>query len=95
MLAALLDSTTTWPDVGLAFVTILPGLLAAFYARSIHHSLKTPSGGSPGAMIEQTHHLSETTSMGVTQLVNGSNADAAAATIAHPPTVAPERMPDA
>jgi hypothetical protein len=58
-------AVTTWPDVGFAFVTLLPGLFAAFYAyrasvasRDNRESLRTPSGTTVGKQVENTHHTS-------------------------------------
>lgn len=52
-------AATTWPDVGLALVTLLPGLAAAFYAaKAAEHSrrnaeaLQTPSKTSIGQQVE-------------------------------------------
>lgn len=58
-------AVTTWPDVGLAFVTLLPGLAAAYFAyhasivaRENRDSLKTPSGTTIGSQVENAHHVS-------------------------------------
>jgi CHASE1-domain containing sensor protein len=52
-------AATTWPDVGLALVTLLPGLAAAFFAyKAANHArrnteaLKTPSKTSIGKQVE-------------------------------------------
>lgn len=49
---------TTWPDVGLALIAALPGLLAAIYSILNRNALKTPSGTSIGRQVESTHHVS-------------------------------------
>jgi hypothetical protein len=42
----------SWPDVGLAFIAALPGLLAAYFAYRITQSVKTNSGKTIGQHVE-------------------------------------------
>jgi hypothetical protein len=45
-----------WPDVGIALIAGLPGIIAAFAALSVRQSVKTPSGTSVGKQVENMHH---------------------------------------
>lgn len=56
-------AVTTWPDVGLALVVGVPGIIAAFYAnrsaahaRQVVEEIKTPSKTSIGRQIEDVNH---------------------------------------
>lgn len=49
-------AATTWPDVTLALIAALPGLIAAIAALRIHSKIRTPSGKSIGAQVEDVLH---------------------------------------
>ena len=53
-LVALDDNTA---KVLLALIALVPSTLTAVLAFLIHRAVRTPSGQSIGAMVEQTNHL--------------------------------------
>lgn len=44
-------------QVLVAFVTVIPAIIAALYARSANQQIKTPSGDTLGAVAERTHDM--------------------------------------
>lgn len=58
-------ATTTWPDVGVALVVALPGLLAAIVAVLNRRQLRTPSGERIGDLAERTHDITHATNLRV------------------------------
>lgn len=47
-----------WPDVVIALIVGLPGIIAAVIAFLNRRALKTPSGQSIGRIVEKAHELS-------------------------------------
>jgi cobalamin synthase len=64
-------AVTTWPDVGVALVVALPGLVAAIIAYLNRRQIRTPSGDSLGAVAERTHDISHATNMSIVRMENG------------------------
>lgn len=60
-----------WPDVALALVASLPGLIAAIFAGINRWHLRTPSGARIGVVAEKTHDLAAVAAMKVDRVVNG------------------------
>lgn len=46
-----------WPDVMIALIAGLPGIIAAIAALRVHGAIKTPSGTPIGKQVEATHHV--------------------------------------
>jgi hypothetical protein len=59
---------TTWPDVGIAFVVALPGLLAAWVSILNRRQIRTPSGDTIGEIAERTHDITHATNMRVNSM---------------------------
>lgn len=53
---ALVATAVGWPDVAIALIVALPGLVAAYASLSNRKALKTPSGKSIGQQVEGTLH---------------------------------------
>lgn len=49
---------TTWPDVVIAAIVALPGILASVLAYLNRRAIRTPSGDKIGEVMERTHDLS-------------------------------------
>jgi hypothetical protein len=58
-------ATTTWPDVGVALVVALPGLLSFIVAMANRKQLRTPSGDTIGELSERTHDITHATNLRV------------------------------
>jgi len=52
----LLTTVVGWPDVALALIAGLPGIIAAVYGGMNRRSLRTPSGKSIGRQVEDVNH---------------------------------------
>ncbi len=46
-----------WPDVVLALIAAIPGIIAAIAALRVHKAIKTPSGTTIGQQVESVHHV--------------------------------------
>lgn len=46
-----------WPDVAIALIAGLPGILAAYAALSVRKAVTTPSGTAIGTQVESAHHV--------------------------------------
>ncbi len=57
MTAFILASGVGWPDVAIALIAGLPGILAAVTGIAVHRQVKTPSGTTIGRQVEDTNHL--------------------------------------
>lgn len=53
----LLGSPIDWTQVLIALIAGLPSTIAAIGAIYLAKQLRTPSGDTPGALIERTHEL--------------------------------------
>lgn len=51
----MLASAINWTTVLTALIAGLPAIIAAFYSRSVHQQVKTPSGKPLGEAVEYTH----------------------------------------
>ena len=90
-------AATTWPDVGLALVGVIPGLAAAFFAyratilgRHLKDEITTPSRTSIGKQVESAHHVAlannyRLQALGADVGVASSDKAVKAETFVHPP----------
>lgn len=60
-----------WPDVGLALIAALPGLVAAIFAGLNHMNMKTPSGAKIGIVAERAHDLAAAAAFRADRILNG------------------------
>lgn len=44
-----------WPDVALALIAAIPGIIAAFYSHRSSTQLKTDNGKTVGAIASEVH----------------------------------------
>jgi hypothetical protein len=51
----LIVEVATWPDVGLALIAALPGILTLVLQLVLRSNLKTPSGETLGKVVEHAH----------------------------------------
>lgn len=49
---------TSWPDVAIAAIVAVPGILTVVLGYLIRREIRTPSGDSLGRVAERTHDLS-------------------------------------
>lgn len=52
----MLEAVTSWPDVEIALVAGLSGIIAAVAALRVHRAVRTPSGTSIGRQVENVQH---------------------------------------
>ncbi len=57
MTSVILASGVGWPDVAIALIAGLPGILAAVAGIAVHRQVKTPSGTTIGRQVEDTNHV--------------------------------------
>lgn len=50
-------AVVTWPDVALALIAGMPGIIAAVAALRVHAKIKTPSGTPIGQQVEDVQHV--------------------------------------
>lgn len=51
------DSAVGWPDVALALIAALPGIIAAIAAVRVRRDIRTPSKRPLGQLMEDTTHV--------------------------------------
>jgi hypothetical protein len=63
-------ATTNWPDVALALIAALPGILTLVFQIILRSNLKTPSGEPLGKVVEFAHDTAIANNMRLTAITD-------------------------